>query len=422
MNFDKNKENTFYNLVGNLVPLISAAVFIPYLTHQLAAERFGFLTLMWALIGYFGIFDLGISKALIYHSALATSKKNKNQLAPTIIAGIQLVSIVGLVGLILLVIGSDQLANYLIKNSIDISREASTALIIVGITIPATTIGNALRGSLEGLSNFRQSALIKSITGSAFFVAPGLLVFFNFGNLISFAYAFLGIRLVTAVWCWLVVSHHPLYTSSRSVKPTNSERRELVSYGVWTLASSIISPLMVYGDRFIISGLVGVGVLGIYAILQETLGRTLLVSASFASAIQPSFTHYTEKNQYDKYKIYQIKLAAIMMIFYLAIYAVSQPIVEWWLGKSLDDYRSLFIIFSIALFFNSLAQLTNAFLLAKGKPNIPAKFHLIEFLVYMPMCVIATQRFGLNGAAITWMFRVILDYGLQQWAVIRIIR
>src|SRR5258708_34829983 len=56
--------NTIWNLIGNGAPLIVAVFSIPILIHGLGKDRFGVLTLAWALIGYASLFDLGLGRAL----------------------------------------------------------------------------------------------------------------------------------------------------------------------------------------------------------------------------------------------------------------------------------------------------------------------------------------------------------------------
>jgi len=56
--------NTVWNLIGNVTPMLIAIFCIPVLIRRLGTERFGILTLVWALIGYAAVFDLGLSRAL----------------------------------------------------------------------------------------------------------------------------------------------------------------------------------------------------------------------------------------------------------------------------------------------------------------------------------------------------------------------
>src|SRR5262245_26113094 len=69
--------NSVWNLFGQVLPLLVAAVVIPILIRRLVLDRFSVLTLAWALVGYFGLFDLGLGRALtkVVSEALAAGKE-----------------------------------------------------------------------------------------------------------------------------------------------------------------------------------------------------------------------------------------------------------------------------------------------------------------------------------------------------------
>src|SRR5260370_30196616 len=56
--------NTVWNLLGSGAPMLVAVFCIPILISGLGKERFGVLTLAWALIGYASLFELGLGRAL----------------------------------------------------------------------------------------------------------------------------------------------------------------------------------------------------------------------------------------------------------------------------------------------------------------------------------------------------------------------
>ena len=56
--------NTLWNLLGNCFPVVVAVVCLPILKRGLGTERLGIISLAWVVIGYFGLFDLGLSRAL----------------------------------------------------------------------------------------------------------------------------------------------------------------------------------------------------------------------------------------------------------------------------------------------------------------------------------------------------------------------
>ena len=54
--------NVALTLAGLGLPLLMGAFSIPYIIEKLGTGRFGVLTLIWAIFGYFSLFDFGISK------------------------------------------------------------------------------------------------------------------------------------------------------------------------------------------------------------------------------------------------------------------------------------------------------------------------------------------------------------------------
>lgn len=55
--------NTVLNLMGYVVPLLVGLAAIPYVVRGLGSEGFGILSIVWVLLGYFSLFDLGLGRA-----------------------------------------------------------------------------------------------------------------------------------------------------------------------------------------------------------------------------------------------------------------------------------------------------------------------------------------------------------------------
>jgi O-antigen/teichoic acid export membrane protein len=97
--------NTIYNLIGGLLPTVVAILCIPYLLENLGNVKFGVLTIIWALIGYVNLFDLGVSRSLTYEVSKLNAT-NKAEISSTIIAGIFIAFCTGALGAILVFSGS----------------------------------------------------------------------------------------------------------------------------------------------------------------------------------------------------------------------------------------------------------------------------------------------------------------------------
>jgi O-antigen/teichoic acid export membrane protein len=150
------KRNILWNIAGASTPLLVAVFSIPYLLRTLGAEGFGVLTLVWALIGYFSLFDFGIGKALTYELSRRSSSEMR-ELAPYVQAGIALTCATGVLGAALIAVLAKPLSSNWLNISSNWKRDAFIAFLIAAVGIIPTTITSGLRGALEGINRFPAS-------------------------------------------------------------------------------------------------------------------------------------------------------------------------------------------------------------------------------------------------------------------------
>src|SRR6266849_5170712 len=90
--------NTVWNLIGNGAPLVVAVFCIPILIRGLGKERFGVLTLAWALIGYASLFDLGLGRALTQAVARKLGAGEEHEVPQVVWTSLLLMLGLGVVG------------------------------------------------------------------------------------------------------------------------------------------------------------------------------------------------------------------------------------------------------------------------------------------------------------------------------------
>jgi len=58
-------KNTIFNLTGQILPMVAGVLTIPFIVRGLGAAEYGILSIAMMLLGYFNIFDLGLSRATV---------------------------------------------------------------------------------------------------------------------------------------------------------------------------------------------------------------------------------------------------------------------------------------------------------------------------------------------------------------------
>src|SRR4051812_47665086 len=108
--------NTALNLSAQVAPLFVAVIAVPVLIRGLGELRFGILGLAWALIGYFGLFDFGISRALTQAASEALGRGDREWLAEVGAGAIGAMFVLGVVGAVLLAALTPWLGPRLVQN------------------------------------------------------------------------------------------------------------------------------------------------------------------------------------------------------------------------------------------------------------------------------------------------------------------
>lgn len=414
------KKHTLWNLAGSTIPLIAAAVYIPYTLKHLGDEAFGVLTLIWALIGYFSLFDMGVGRALTYELSTLISRGESDQVSPTLRGGLLITAAAGTIGAVIMLLSAHALATTWLKITPAFQADAEISFKIAAAGVLFTTISSGLRGALEGLQLFASSNINKLILGFSTFILPALAIQVHGNKLSMIAIYLVAARVVTTIGAIAQLRNY-LFAKGRAL--TKSHLTQLIDYGFWVTISGIVGPLMVYGDRFFVSAIVGTAALPLYAIPQEGLQRLLIIPMALCSALLPKLASLTTIDAFALFRKSERRVALFMFAITSLTALLSHPILTFLISeKFADDSIKIVVILCIGIWLNSIAFVPYALLHALRLPRITAIFHCIELLFYAAVLWILATSYGLVGAAMAWVLRVALDLILLQIAANRALR
>ena len=412
------KRNTLWNLAGTAIPMVAGLALIPFTLNRLGAEAFGVLTLIWALIGYFSVFDLGVGRALTVQLSKLSASGCAIEAAPTLRAGILLTLGAGLMGVAIIGLMAPALAHDWLKISPTLQDDAQLAFLVAAVGVLPTTLASGLRGALEGLDRFAASNLTRIVLGVWMFALPAWSVFFHGPQLATVAlYLVLGRCLV--VLTMVAQLRRSLFEGGLGF--AGRHLKSLWSYGVWVTVTGIVGPLMVYGDRFFVSAAVGADQLPFYAIPQDFLLRLLLIPMALTGALLPRLAAMGVAEAAKAYRQTYRRVGAGMLAICLAAAALAYPAMTIWISQEFArSALPVVLVLCAGVWVNSLASVPYTLLHAKGNPRLTALIHVAELFLYLIALWILSSHFGLLGAALAWLARVALDWVLLHIAARRL--
>src|SRR3989338_2321115 len=271
---------TVYNILGQAVPLVVGVAAIPILTRSLGDTRFGLLALMWAIIGYFSVLDLGLGRAttkFVAEALAGQDTRRAQQVAGFTAAGQTALGVVG--GAVLAAL-TPWVVTDLLRVPAGLRFEAEQAFRWLALSVPFVVLSLNLRAVLEGAQRFDLANLIRAPNGLLAFVIPAVAAPLGVG-LAGIVALLLALRIVTCWATWIAI-RGALPGFRWELRPARELVRLLLGYGGWIAVSNVVGPILTYLERFVLAAVAGVGAVAYFAAPYEAISRLLIVPASLA--------------------------------------------------------------------------------------------------------------------------------------------
>jgi len=202
------------------------------------------------------------------------------------------------------------------------------------------------------------------------------------------------------------------------------EAKPLFIFGGWMTMSNIISPLLVNLDRFVIGSVISVTAVAYYATPHEIVTKLGIVPSSLVATLFPAFAYANNSDTNHTIQLFSKSIEATFILVFpivLLFVTFSHEGLMLWLGQDFANNSTPVLQWlSAGIFINSLAQVLFSLIQGRGRPDLTAKFHLIELVFYLPFLWCALKQYGIAGAAAAWTFRVTFDGFLLLWATQRL--
>ena len=419
-----NARNFVYNLLGLGLPLIVALVAIPVLIRALGVEQFGILTIIWAVVSYFGLLDLGLGRAVTQQVATCMAGGDEERLRRIVGTSSALMLGLGVIAGLIMLATAGVLAREL--TSASDPAVVTRAFWWMALAMPAVVLTSGYRGILEALGRFGLVNVIRLPMGIFTYAGPMLAVWLGYGDLATIA-AVLCVGRILAFAVHASCAYQAMPRAARAAAYDSSLIAPLLSMGGWITVTNVVSPIMNYTDRFFLGIAMSASAVAYYATPQELVMRLGIIPSAITAVLFPIFAAQSIGALTGRLTGQMWRYTAVIFVmlvpFTAALVIFAEPLLSLWISREFAAQATVMLqIMAVAALFSGLAQVPFTMLQARAKAAQTAALHLIELPLYLGLLWALVTNDGVIGAALAWLFRIGVDMIALYYLCLRDLR
>lgn len=409
-------KGTLWTLAGQIAPLAFSLVTTPFVIRLLGVESYGVFILVGLIPTYLGFADFGMGTASKKFASEAYAQGSLEQEARIVRTSALIALLTSFPLGVAVFIFSGQIVT-LFNVPADSQAEASLALKLASVTFVLNFLCAIF--NTPQLTRFRMD--LNTAINAGFKIL---------GLIATPIVLYLGGGIVEAVFILLIVSvltlAGHLFISRRLLSELfrpGIERtaiRPLLKFGVALVIATLAGTLLGNVEKGILSGLVSVTALAHYSVAFSLASMMTMFSTAMTQSLIPAFSQLSAiKDDGRLSNLYSlaIRMNTVWLIPALVFLAViAKPFFTIWAGEEFGRESVLpFYLLLVGLGFNIIAYVPSVTMIAAGRTDVLAKLYWLELAPYILLVWLLTARFGINGAAIAWSLRAVVDVVIQLW-------
>ena len=407
------RTNTALAIFASGISAISALIAIPLLKSSMSDSSFGILIFCLTIGNVSLILDLGLGASLTTYLARASTDRQVTSIGPLIVISLLFAASTGLIAGCLLYASRSYLTHLISPQGFALHENTANSIAYTSASLPFISATSTARGILEGTNRYHFSAINKAVSGSLSYLFPLLGVFADHGpNSIQTSVIFLSTsRLIVFASALFPLTRLMLIRTPLKLHEAFHRLRALLERSAWIFFSGVIGPIMVFGDRFVISAILGVESLPFYFIPQELISKSAIVTSALSSALLPALSSVNGTIEGDRVYLKTKSLNKYAsLLFALCLAVVIKPIMSLWVSPSFAAKASI-ICYAIIIgtCFNSISMVYVIRLYSMERTRAVFIIHAFQLAIFLPIMIAMIKVYGLNGAALAWCLRCAVD-------------
>lgn len=409
--------NILANYGGRAWGFVSVYLFIPLYLKFLGADSFGLVGFYTTMLGVFSFADLGITATLNREMArLAALPAGPAGMAPLLKTYETVYAVITILVGALVWLLSPVVARAWLQSATLSADEITSALRLMGVALALQLMAGLYVGGLMGMQKQVGANGIQFLWGLVRGVGAVIILW----RLSPTIYAFAIWQAVSNV-LYMYFARKFLWTAVKlKAGGSKAQFESVVLRRTWQFAAgmtsmAVISTILSQTDKLIVSRLMSLEMVGYYSIASSLAAIPLILASPVAAAMLPRFTGLISMGERSELvRVYHstcslISIAVIPATVVLMIFA-KELIATWMSSLIVAEETGLAAILLLSGQFMQAISIAPYYVaVAHGDFRLNISLGLGSILIITPILIILTGRYGIAGAAMSWLILNILN-------------
>lgn len=408
-------KGSFWMIAGQAAPLLVSLVATHYSIRFLGDVGYGVLFLIALIPNYFSYADLGMSMASTKFASEAFARgdvESEGRIVRTAALIALCVSVpvaIGLIALAPLIIEKSNV-------SADYVTDAIGALRIAAVTFVVNFLCSIFNTPQLTRLRMDLNTMINASTRIAGLAATPVVIYLGYG-LTGVSAALLATNLLCLAG-HLTVSQRLLSGRLLDLTIGRELLTPLVRFGAGYVGAAIASVLLMHGEKAILTNRYSTTELGYYSVGFTLATMLTMFSGSVVQALLPAFSQLQSADNESRLSSLFSTGVRLNLIWLIPaaglLFVVAQPFFSFWASEKYGaESTTPFYILLAGIAFNILAYMPYSSIIAAGRTDVLAKLFWLELGPHLILTALLIAMYGINGAAIAWSVRSVVDCVLQ---------
>jgi O-antigen/teichoic acid export membrane protein len=396
--FFKNVLTTYASVV---ISLLITFFFTPYLISMLGKVEYGVWTLMFSIVAYMELADLGMRQSLVRNISKYLATEDWPQLNQVFSSSVLIYFFVGaIIQVATLIVTFFFLDSFQIP--VDLMNVAKACLLVLGtnqavsfMVIPFASMGPYHRFDINVY--FTLPTRIVQTVGVIFLLEYGL-------GLLEMAFL---------VMAMSFLSRFGLHLARRRMFPkvrfsfkyiTKDKTRELINYAMYSFLIVAMLMIIYQTDNIIIGRFISMEAVSVFSIGAALIAQLRSIVYNISVPLVPTISHFEAEKRFDR--IVSVYDRSTNYLYYLAglltvcTFAFGGPFVLLWVGDDFTESITILYLLIVPAAINFPQLIANSVLFGISRHKIIFYVLAAEAVAKIILSLILVKYWGIVGVAI----------------------